>query len=326
MPKSRSQVQPANASSEYNLSCAVREQQPRPQVHLLMSSLPRRWRLLRSSLCALGTQQTLSPHSIHVTLESSTEFISLLNNVLSVGADLHGWCLKNGQIRSKIVDATATVVTHVTDRRLGPMTRLIPLIDGYLPSDSIAIVVDEDNAYKRQFICRLVTELMKEESAGHQNAVLGTRSVVVPRSACTLTKSARVPPAKTGATPNGSAVRAPILEQTGGLVSRVHVWKPALLSRLANVTPCWSTVPELRKNDDLWVSGVLHEHGVHRMRISSGWLFKTVHYISFGVWGLHNIKGRNLTLGIVALQAVAGNRGAQRIDFRASAGCGSKGS
>ena len=186
--------------------------------------------------------------------------------------------------------------------------------------------MDEDSAYKRQFICRLVTELMKEESAGHQNAVLGTRSVVVPRSACTLTKSARVPPAKTGATPNGSAVRAPILEQTGGLVSRVHVWKPALLLRLANVTPCWSTVPELRKNDDLWVSGVLHEHGVHRMRISSGWLFKTVHYISFGVWGLHNIKGRNLTLGIVALQAVAGNRGAQRIDFRASAGCGSKGS
>ena len=122
-----------------SVSCAVREQQPRPQVHLLMSSLPRCWRLLRSSLCALGTQQTLSPHSIHVTLESSTEFISLLNNVLSVGADLHGWCLKNGQIRSKIVDATATVVTHVTDRRLGPMTRLIPLIDGYLPSDSIAI-------------------------------------------------------------------------------------------------------------------------------------------------------------------------------------------
>jgi hypothetical protein len=80
-----------------------------------------------------------------------------------------------------------TVVTHVTDRRLGPTTRLIPLIDGYLPSDSIAIVVDEDNAYQRQFICRLVTELMKEESAGHQNAVLGTRSVVVPRSACTPT-------------------------------------------------------------------------------------------------------------------------------------------
>jgi hypothetical protein len=35
--------------------------------------------------------------------------------------------LKNGQIRtrirSKIVDATAMVVMHVTDRRLGPMTR-----------------------------------------------------------------------------------------------------------------------------------------------------------------------------------------------------------
>ena len=288
-----------------DLSCAVREQQPRPQVHLLMSSLPRRWRLLRSSLCALGTQQTLSPHSIHVTLESSTEFISLLNNVRSVGADLHGWCLKNGQIRSKI-NATATVVTHVTDRRLGPMTRLIPLIDGYLPSDSIVIVVDEDNAYKRQFICRLVTELMKEESAGHQNAVLGTRSVVIPRSACTLTgRSARVPLAITGATPNGSAVRAPILEQTGGLVSRVHVWKPALLSRLADVTPCWSTVPELWKNDDLWVSGVLHEHGVHRMRISSGWLFKTVHTFR-SEWGLHNINLRNLTVGLVALQAVAG--------------------
>lgn len=74
-------------------------------------------------------------------------------------------------------------------------------------------MVDEDNAYKRQFICQLVTELMKEESAGHQNAVLGTRSVVVPRSACTLT-------AKTGATPNGSAVRAPILEQTFGMGSR----------------------------------------------------------------------------------------------------------
>jgi hypothetical protein len=102
---------------------------------------------------------------------------------------------------------------------------------------------------------------------------------------------------ETGATPNGSAVRAPILEQTGGLVSRVHVWKPALLSRLAaNVTPCWSTVPELRKNDELWVSGVLHEHGVHRMRISSGWLFKTVHTFH-SEWGLHNVNLRNLTVG-----------------------------
>jgi hypothetical protein len=108
-------------------------------------------------------------------------------------------------------------------------------------------------------------------------------------------------------------------------VSLVHVWKPALLSRLAaNVTPCWSTVPELRKNDDLWVSGVLHEHGVHRMRISSGWLFKTVHTFH-SEWGLHNINLRNLTVGIVALQAFPPLRGAQRIDFRASAGCGSKG-